>query len=186
MDLPTLRGERITLRPALPEDAAPIYELANHPVVAGMTGMPHPYPGIEGALRWIGTTYSLAESEEGLHLAITRTGEDALIGFIGFNSIHPVNKAAEVGYWIGEPYWGNGYAVDAVNLMIDYAFTTLGLNRVTAICRDDNRRSYRVMEKAGMQFEGLMRQEAFRVGEFRDQRHYAILHQEWAAARAAK
>lgn len=182
MDLPTLIGERITLRPARREDAARIYELANHPVVAGMTGMPHPYPGVDGALKWIETTWRLASEDDSLHLAVTRTGEDVLIGFIGYNSIHKLNRAAEVGYWLGEPYWGKGYGVDMLKLMIDYAFGVLDLNRVTAVCRDDNQRSYRVMEKSGMQFEGLARQEAWREGTFRDQRHYAILRQDWPAA----
>ncbi|MGE5560141.1 MAG: GNAT family N-acetyltransferase [Chloroflexota bacterium] len=175
----TLTGPRVTLRVGRAEDAESIFRHANHPVIAAMTGMPHPYPGVEGALHWIESTWTRLAAGAELHLAITLSGEDEAIGYIGLNSINRTHKSAELGYWIAEPYWGRGLVTEAARLLVDHGFRELGLNRIYARCRDDNRRSYRVMEKLGMKLEGVMRQEAFRDGQFLDQRHYAILRQEW-------
>lgn len=178
-----LSGPRVTLRVGRLADAPNIYMYADHPVVAGMTGMPYPYPGVEGAMHWVETTWQrLADGSE-VHLAITLTGEDQAIGYVGLNGISKASQSAELGYWIGEPYWGKGLMTEAAQLLVDYGFRELGLNRIKARCRADNRRSYRVMEKLGMQHEGLMRQEAYRDGQFHDQRHYAILRSEWEARR---
>jgi len=177
-EYPPLIGKRVTLRVGRREDAESIYRLANNPIIAAMTGMPHPYPGIAGAEQWIESTWRRLAARTEIHLAITLTGEDQAIGYIGLNSIDYDNKSTELGYWLGEPYWGRGLGTEAAALMIAHAFRELGLNRVFARCRDDNRRSYRVMEKIGMRFEGLAREEVFRDGRFLDMRHYAVLRRE--------
>lgn len=178
-DYPALVGSRVTLRVGRREDAERIYRLANNPIIAAMTGIPHPYPGIAGAEQWIESTWRRLVARTEIHLAITLTGEDQAIGYIGLNSINPDNKSAELGYWLGEPYWSRGLGTEAAALMVEHAFRALGLNRIFARCRDDNRRSYRVMEKIGMKFEGLAREEVFRDGQFLDMRHYAVLRREW-------
>jgi len=80
---------------------------------------------------------------------------------------------AELGYWIGEDYWGKGIATAAIRLVTPHALTTLGLVRVFAIPFADNAASCRALEKAGYVREALMRRSAIKDGQIRDQYLYA-------------
>ena len=84
---------------------------------------------------------------------------------------------AELGYWIGEDYWGQGIATSAIRLVTPHALTTLGLVRVFAIPFVDNLGSCRALEKAGYQREALMRRSAIKDGEIRDQYLYATFRE---------
>src|SRR5687767_5927096 len=110
MQLPTLRTTRLTLRPMTPTDAPRLHELVSAREVAYNTlTIPHPYP--EGAAaEWIAKHAAQAEAGEAIHLAID---DGQLCGVIGL-MIRKESDAAEVGYWIGVPYWGRGYASEAV------------------------------------------------------------------------
>ncbi|TKT81156.1 GNAT family protein [Aquamicrobium sp. LC103] len=84
--------------------------------------------------------------------------KNRLIGGITIGNIrHGVSQSAQIGYWMGERYAGQGYMQDAIAALLDYAFNTLRLHRVEAACIPDNARSIRVLEKAGFRREGLLR-----------------------------
>ena len=95
--------------------------------------------------------------------------------------MHPVYEhfRAEVGYWIGQPYWGRGLASEALRLLIQFGFMTLKLNRVEAGHFEHNVASGRVMQKAGMRYEGLRRQFVWHRDRFRDLHWYAILREDY-------
>ena len=110
----------------------------------------------------------------GLTLAVTETDGGRLVGAIGL-SIHKKNRVAELGYWIGKPHWNKGYATQAAEALLEYAFEHLSITRHMT----GNPASGRVMEKIGMQFEGVLRQSSYRWGSFRDIAMYSILREEF-------
>ena len=100
------------------------------------------------------------------------------IGAIGL-TISPRNQRAEMGYWLGVPYWNKGYATEAARAVLRFGFQELGLNRIYASYFPRNPASGRVMEKAGMRYEGTLRQHFVRWSEPEDLVYYSILKSEW-------
>jgi RimJ/RimL family protein N-acetyltransferase len=88
---------------------------------------------------------------------------------------------AELGYWIGVPYWGNGYATEASRTLVKYGFETLGLHRIFASHVVRNSASARVLRKIGMRHEGCQRGHILKWGEFLDLEIYGMLASDaWA------
>ena len=146
---PKLKTERLLLRPFTLEDAPTVQQLAgDRDIVSTTLAIPHPYE--DGmAEEWIGTHQGGYERGENVNFAITLTNEDVLIGAIGL-AIHSSDENAELGYWVGKPFWNNGYCTEAARGVVEYGFTDLGLNRIYARHMTRNPPSGRVMEKIGM------------------------------------
>jgi RimJ/RimL family protein N-acetyltransferase len=179
--LPTLVTERLVLRPFSVADASMVEELAGARAIADTTlNIPHPYPKGAGAL-WIATHAQAFDNGEGITLAVCKSNEThRIVGAAGIGIV-PAHARGELGYWIAEYEWGNGYATESSRALIDYAFSTLGLHRIQARHFTRNPSSGRVMQKLGMRFEGINR-EAFRKGNsFEDTALYSILENEWRA-----
>ena len=105
-------------------------------------------------------------------------GEEC-IGTIGYHPGEDVNRcSAEVGYWLGEPFWGRGIATEAVRVLTRYVFEHTGIIRLFALPFADNAGSIRVLEKAGYDREGLLRKAAVKDGQLRDQYVYAVTRPE--------
>ncbi len=101
---------------------------------------------------------------------------DELCGAIGLVPQTDVyTGSAEIGYWLGEPYWGKGIMTRAVRLMVSYGFEKLDLRRIFTSVFAHNPASARVLEKAGFQFEGTGRKAVIKNGIVRDELRYAIL-----------
>lgn len=99
-----------------------------------------------------------------------------LIGGITLGNIrHGVAQTGQIGYWIGERYAGQGYMLEAIRLVVRYAFVTLRLHRIEAACIPDNVRSTRVLEKAGFRREGLLRSYLRINGSWQDHYLYALI-----------
>ena len=106
--------------------------------------------------------------------AIEHNGEFAgCIGLVLQKDIYKMS--AELGYWIGEPYWGKGIATSAVNKIVDYGFGKLGLIRIYSGIFEFNKASQRVLEKAGFQLEGIFRKSVHKNGKICDEYRYAII-----------
>ena len=130
---------------------------------------PHPYTRAE-AENWI----AICESMQGptTNFAIESRGE--AIGGIGCRIHDDVHcKTAEVGYWLGEPFWGRGIATTAVKQISEYAFRTFSLERLQALVFEWNPASARVLEKAGYVLEGRLRHSIFKDGRVADALLYA-------------
>lgn len=179
-EFPQLQSERLVLRAFTPDDALEVERLAGErEVAAGTLTMPHPYP--EGAAAmWIATHAGTVEGGDGLTLAVERLADGALLGAMSLR-IEREYERAELGYWIGRPYWGSGYATEAAAALVAYAFEQLELNRVYAYHFSTNPASGRVLQKIGMRHEGVRRQHHRKWGEFVDNDAYAILRSEWRA-----
>ena len=175
---PTLETARLILRPFQVDDADDVRRLAGDIRISKqLSRMPHPYS--EGiAEEWILAHEADYRAGKSLNFAITlkRTGE--LMGSIG---LHPKEDLlrAEVGYWVGVPYWGNGYTTEALKEMLRFGFDDFSLQRIYAIHFVTNPASGRVMEKAGMKLEGFMRLGASTLQGLRDCMQRAIIKPDW-------
>lgn len=180
-DCPTLTTARLILRPFSLDDASAVQRLAGEWDIARYTlTIPHPYE--DGmAEQFIESLQPAFDRGDLLALAVT-TMVDGLIGSIGLNlSRVQVHEHAELGYWIGKPYWGRGYASEASAAVLAYAFTELRLHRIYAEHFPRNRASGRVLQKIGMTHEGRLREQFKRMGVFEDVEMYGILRHEWLA-----
>ena len=113
-----------------------------------------------------------------MSLGIALRTDGTTIGNIGlmFNLPH---DNAEMGYWIGKPYWNQGYGTEAAGAVIRYAFEELGLNRVYATHFTRNPASGRILQKIGMIHEGRLRQQVKKWDAYEDLDHYGILKSEY-------
>ena len=101
------------------------------------------------------------------NLAIEHAGEP--IGGIGLHPLSDVSRfTAEIGYWIGEAFWGRGLATEALKRFTDYAFEQFPFERLEGWIFATNPSSGRVLEKAGYEYEATMRRSAFKDGQFLD------------------
>lgn len=145
--VPALVTERLVLRAPRGHDAAAIASLANDKRIAVNTArIPFPY-GLDDAERFIA---SANERDGGAAFVIAREGD--LIGGCG---VDLRDDGPEIGYWLGVPYWGCGYATEAVRALIDYAFDDLQHEALAAGARVSNPASRRVLEKCGFQWTGV-------------------------------
>jgi RimJ/RimL family protein N-acetyltransferase len=171
---PTLTTDRLVLRPFVLTDAPDVQRLCNVRDIALNTLLiPHPYP--DGmAEQWIESQSENFAKGEVVTFAITLADGGELVGAIGMR-IQLESGRAEMGYWIGVPYWGRGFATEAARAIIEYGFGRLALNRIHAEHFTRNAASGRVLQKIGMRHEGTMRQGHKKWGEYVDSELYAIL-----------
>lgn len=151
-DQPSLATERLLLRPFTSDDAALVQKLAGDKRVAEMTTkIPHPYPdGVAEA--WISGLDESWNKGTLATFAVTLRSSDQLIGAVSLMNIS--NGAAEVGYWIGVPYWNQGYCTEAVDALIGFGITSCELNCVRAFHLTHNPASGKVLKKAGLRKVG--------------------------------
>jgi RimJ/RimL family protein N-acetyltransferase len=182
---PTLTTERLTLRPFIADDAFDVERLAGRREIADTTlNIPHPYPH-GGAAEWIRTHGPAWNDGSSATFAIVGGEKSALVGAIGL-MIKAEHRRAELGYWIALDCWNRGYATEASQRLIDFGFDVLSLHRIEARHFLRNPASGRVMQKLGMQHEGVERDWAFKWDRFEALAVYSILAPEWRAARAGR
>jgi len=147
-----IRTERLVLRQLTLEDATAISKLASDKDISRMTGtFPHPFPLLAAEFR---VMHMRAQNRRGLAFpyAITVDGGE-LMGMCDVFRSAP-DAALEIGYWIGKPYWGNGYVTEAVKGLMLEAHETLGANSLIAGAFSDNPASLRVLQKLGFKLTG--------------------------------
>jgi RimJ/RimL family protein N-acetyltransferase len=148
-NVPVLATKRLTLRAPRVADAKAIASLINDRRIAENTArIPHPY--------------SLADAHAFLAQVNRAAGEPSFAivladgTIIGGCGIHVLSGGEpELGYWIGVPYWGRGYATEAARAVLDHGFGALGCERLTSRARVSNPASRRVLEKCGFQWTGV-------------------------------
>jgi ribosomal-protein-alanine N-acetyltransferase len=179
----TISGQRIDLRDHHPNDLEGFHAWLSDPIVTQYlswrtTTLEESFLRLADAIRenerQPRTKYFLA--------MVLKSG--VLIGEAGFTieSRSVTGGIANLGYFLCKPYWGQGYASEALGLMIAYCFTTLGLHKVTADCDAENRASEKVMQRCGMVREAYRRKHALLDGEWRDRLEYALLREEWISS----
>ena len=148
-DRPSIITDRLILRPFSEGDAQDVQKLAGDYRVADTTHrIPHPYE--DGmAEEWINSHESTFLDGTQVVFAITFREFESVVGAIGL-TVSTVENEAELGYWVGVPFWNKGIATEATTAVIDYGFSELQLNKISAWHLVRNTSSGRVMEKAGM------------------------------------
>jgi RimJ/RimL family protein N-acetyltransferase len=175
---PTLRTARLVLGAFHPNDAPELQRLAGAREVADTTlAIPHPYE-LDHAMAWIAQQPREAVRGRATNFAIRLAHGGALIGCVGLRDIDAEHLQAELGFWIGREWWGNGYAREAASEVIRFGFDALGLNRICAHHMARNPAAGRVLLAAGMQREGLLRQRVRKWGVYEDVVLYAVLRED--------
>jgi len=159
------------LRPWTMNDAENLPRYANNIRIARYMKdrFPHPYT-VEDARAFI----SMATEDDPVHIFAIDIGGEA-VGGIG---IHPqqdvFRKNAELGYWLGEPFWGRGIVTKAINEILVFAFQNYDITRVFATPFGTNKASQMVLEKAGFTLEAKLEKTIFKNGEYEDELIYAF------------
>lgn len=152
---PLIETNRIRLRKPNAGDIPRITKYANHPRISEMTlSIPYPYRE-KDAISWVHMANKGFEDRSKYLFAICKLADDAFIGAAGLE-VNPRFNRAELGFWIGVPFWGNGYATEAVGAILEFGFNEINLNKIYAIHLVKNPASGRVMTKNGMVKEGTL------------------------------
>lgn len=177
--IPALTTERLLLRRFASEDAPTVQALASATEIAATTlNLLHPYPD-GAAAQWIGRHAEAAAEGKAYTWAIIRAEDATLLGAITLG-VEQRHARGVLGYWLGVPYWTHGYTTEATRRVLAFGLTELGLHRIEALCFPRNRASARVMEKAGLHYEGLLRGYVRKGATFEDVLVYAVLEEDMA------
>ena len=177
--LPTLDTARLKMRPYTEADIPELLPLIGTREVAATTlRIAHPYTEQDAR-----DFLALAQEPGKIWLAITlrSDGDGRQIGGIGLR-VDDQHQHAELGYWLGVPYWGQGYATEAAREMLRYGFEELALHRIFASHFKHNPASGKILRKLGMRHEGCQREHLRKWDQFVDSELYGILRQEWQSA----
>jgi ribosomal-protein-alanine N-acetyltransferase len=169
-----LQTERLVLRPYAVSDIPALIPLIGAREIAATTlRIPHPYTESFAQEFIVTAEEGLSKGTE-LRAAIVLRESGALCGGIGLR-MESDHRRAELGYWIGVPFWGKGYATEAARALVQYGFETLGIHRIYASYLTHNTASAVVLKKIGMKYEGKHRAHILKWGEFHDLEMYGIL-----------
>ena len=175
---PTLETARLKLCPYCESDIAELLPLIGTREVASTTlRIAHPYTEQDAR-----AFLALAQEPDKLWLAVKLRSNGRQIGGIGLR-IDQQHQHAELGYWLGVPYWRQGYATEAAREMLRYGFEHLGMHRIFASHFKHNPASGQILKKLGMRYEGCQHEHLRKWGQFVDSELYGILRREWQNSR---
>lgn len=175
----TIETPRLRLRGMTQADAPGLAAIcADREVAAATLTVPHPYT-VEDAHAFIRTVGQHLLSRSAYIWGVEERETGALVGDAGL-TVNKEHFSAEAGYIIGKAHWGAGYAPEALAAMLRWGFESLGLHRIHAHCMAWNEPSVRVMQKAGMLEEGLLRGAVLKWGRFEDIRVFALTRDDWS------
>ncbi len=174
---PTINTERLFLRPFFVSDAKEVQILAGNKEV-NRTLFTFDASKNGSAEQWIISQHDHFEKGEWVNLAITEGHLCILIGSVGLE-IERKNNNAELVYWLGKDYWGQGYATEAARGVVSYGFDELKLHRIYARYFSRNLASGRVLEKLGMTHEGRLRDHLKKFGVYEDLEMAGLLEEEF-------
>jgi len=171
---PILGTERLNLRPFTLIDAPAVKELAgDYDIAYNTLAIPHPYE--DGmAQEWINTHRPEFEKGKLINFAVTDKKSGRLVGAIGL-VVKTEHERAELGYWVGKPYWNSGYCTEAARAVLEYGFDIMKLNLIFAHHLSRNPASGKVMQKVGMKHIATLPQWIKKWEEILDIEMYVIL-----------
>ncbi|MEH7443775.1 GNAT family protein [Bacillus sp. JJ1122] len=174
-NLPTLETERLILRKITMDDAADLHSYASNPEVSKYVFWEahHTLSDTKDYIRFI---LDLYENGKLSPWGIEYKEDGRLIGTVDFVNWQPNHNSAEIGYALSKDYWGKGIATEAAKELIHFGFNKMDLVRIQAKCLVENAGSERVMEKAGMTFEGILRKFIFIKETHYDVKMYSIIN----------
>jgi len=171
---PVLRTARLLLRPLQVDDAAEFHRLINDwEICRKLPEAPFPYPA-DLAAAWIAAAAADRGAGRAQQFGLIEAQSGALIGCAGLR-LAPDGRSADLGYWLGRAYWGQGHALEAARRLVEWAFAALPVAEITATAAADNEASMAILQRAGFTLRGKGAQEfACRPGAKRPVRHFAL------------
>ena len=176
MGLPVLRGTGVTLRELRASDAPSLFSMLTTEEVSRFISPPP--TTVEGFERFIAWTLRQRLAGSYACFAVTLEGTDTAIGIFQLRELEPGFGTAEWGFAIGSPYWGSGAFQEGAELMINFAFDTVGVHRLEARAAVRNGRGNGALRKVGAVQEGVLRKSFLKNGEYLDQVLWTILKEE--------
>ena len=166
INFPQIATERLLLGPLRASDLPTIVTHAgNRRVADPPLNIPHPYQEAD-AIFWINSAQQGFKRKSQYTFAIRLQATGELIGGIGLR-LHATFDRAELGYWVGEPFWNRGYATEAAAGLLQFGFEQLGLHKIFATYLECNPASGKVMRKNGMVQEGILVDHTKKNGQYR-------------------
>jgi len=178
LERPTLFTKRLKLRPFQLEDARDVQILAGDARISNTTlHIPHPYP--DGmAESWIKTHTELWITGKTLIYAVCLKDDNQLIGVVSL-AFYSNRINAELAYWVGVPYWNQGYCTEACHCIMNFGFSNMKVNKIKAHHLAENPASGRVMVKNKMVQEGYFCQEVVKRNKLCDVAVYGVTRDNW-------
>ena len=174
-----IETKRLILRPWTDTDAEALFRYASDPDVGPIAGWP-PHTSVENSLEIIRTVFAAPEVYA---VVLKDTGESiGSCGIMfpdGLHSAEMKHGEAEIGYWIGKPYWGQGLIPEAVEALLKRSFDRLMLDAVWCGYYDSNTKSKRVCEKSGFKFHHTNNGITSPLGDIRTEHFYKMTRQDW-------
>jgi ribosomal-protein-alanine N-acetyltransferase len=180
--LPMLGGATVTLRELRASDAPSLFALLTAEEVARfISPPPSTVDGFEKFIAW-----TLRQRSIGAYacFAVTIDATDTAIGIFQLRQLEPGFGTAEWGFALGSAYWGSGVFEEGAELLLNFAFKSVGVHRLEARAAVRNGRGNGALRKIGAVQEGLLRQSFLKDGEYLDQALWTILEEDWQAKTA--
>lgn len=165
------RGERVTLRTVERDDVKLVQRAHNDPAVRTALGLDRPRNETQVEEYF----ETVVESDESVDLLVCL--DEQAVGKVVAKDVGSARP--ELSYWLLPDYRGEGYATEAVSLLVDYLFRSFDASGVYARAYASNESSWRLLERLGFEREGRFRNDRFVRGEYRDTVHYGLLREEW-------
>jgi RimJ/RimL family protein N-acetyltransferase len=178
--LPVLSATRVTLRELRSSDAPSLFAMLTTEEVSRFISPPP--TTIEGFERFIAWTLRMRELGSYACFAVTVDGSDTALGIFQLRELEPGFGTAEWGFAIGSEYWGTGVFLEGAELMVQFAFETVGVHRLEARAAVRNGRGNGALRKIGAVQEGVLRRSFLRNGQYHDQVLWSILDEDWFGA----
>jgi ribosomal-protein-alanine N-acetyltransferase len=174
----TIETNRLLLRLFKELDAPEVTKLCNnYNLYKNTLYLPYPY-SIKDALSWMKNHLENFNENKSYEFAITDKVTRKLFGAIALTNHQKFNNG-EIAYWVGEEYWGNGYATEAAKGILEFAFIEKNYNKVFARYFDSNPVSGKIIEKIGMKNEGILREHVMKENQYIDLAYYRLLKKEF-------
>lgn len=182
-NLPQLETKRLILRKMTLADAQDIFEYASDPEETKYAEW-HYHKSIEDSISFLKSVIQKYENKEVSEWGIILKENNKFIGTCAYLWWQPAHNRAEIGYALSRKYWGKGLMTEAIKEVIKFGFEQMQLNRIEGRCIVENFASQRVLEKVGMKFEGILREQLLVKGVYRNIKLYSILRKEYEGKRA--
>ncbi len=177
--LPVLVGRSLVMREMRTSDATSLFTLLTEAEVARfISPPPNSIEGFERFIQWAARQRAVGSY---VCFAVTPADSDTAIGIFQLRSTEPGFGTAEWGFVLGSPFWGTGMFQEGAELMMEFAFETVGVHRLEARAALRNARGNAALRKIGAKQEGILRKSFLRNGEYLDQALWTILDEDWKA-----
>lgn len=177
----SIETERLVLRPPGEADVPRIARLANNRAIAEMLArLPHPYDE-DHARAWVSRVARMGSGTAAFAIGCKAEG-GGFIGACGYDTV--LTGEPNLGYWLGQPYWGQGYASEAAAAVVRHAFDIAGLDYLGSGCRPDNPASRRVLEKIGFRSSGRKAMFFVNVGREVEVETFRLTREQWLDGQA--